>query len=244
MSRRGSWRLALVLAAVLIAAAGVGPAGTGPPTIRVDQLGYRPGDPKIAIVAGQIPGPFSVKRLPEGEVVFEGKAGASSPRDPASGDQVSALDFSPVRADGQYVVTTPQGLSSPPFRIGAGVYDEAFRATLRSFFYQRCGMAITDGSPFAHLACHLDDAREREANGARRSVAGGWHDAGDYGKYVVPAGITLWHLGAIASLQSSSPVATDVLAEMRWELDWLLKMQRDDGGVPVGGQPIGIGVRL
>jgi endoglucanase len=231
MTGRGSWRRVLVLAGILAAAPGIGPAGTSPPTIRVNQLGYRPADPKIAIVAGRISGSFSVKRLPGGEVAFEGEAGGSSPRDPASGDQVSLLDFSSVRADGQYVVTTPQGLSSPPFRIGDGVYDQAFRDALRSFKYQRCGVAIADGSPFGHPACHLDDAREWGPSAPRRAATGGWHDAGDYGKYVVPAGITLWHLGAIVSLQPSSDGARELLDEMRWELDWLLKMQREDGSV-------------
>jgi endoglucanase len=221
----------LALAGLVAATLSVGRAGTDTPTIRVDQLGYRPGDPKVAIVAGRVTGPFSVKRLPGREGVFDGETSALSPRDPASGDQVSLLDFSALRADGQYVVTTPGGLSSPPFRIGNDIYDEALRAALRSFTYQRCGTAITGGSPFDRPPCHLTDAREFGPDGAQRNVTGGWHDAGDYGKYVVPAGITLWHLGAIASLQPPSPIAAEVLKEMRWELDWLLKMQREDGSV-------------
>ena len=84
----------LALAGLVAATLSVGRAGTDTPTIRVDQLGYRPGDPKVAIVAGRVTGPFSVKRLPGREGVFDGETSALSPRDPVSGDQVSLLDFS------------------------------------------------------------------------------------------------------------------------------------------------------
>jgi len=202
-------------------------------------VGYRPGDPKLALVAAGR-GPFSVRRVDGGPPAFEGTAGSPAPQDPASGDRVATLDFTGLRAPGEYVVTAGDGLTSPSFRIGETVYIEALKTVLRSFTYQRCGSAITDGSPFAHPACHLVDAQELGHPGTRRDVTGGWHDAGDYGKYVPAAGITLWHLGMIQAL-GQSLMGADVLPprsgapalldEMRWELDWLLKMQRDDGAV-------------
>src|SRR5262245_61793188 len=213
----------LAVAGILAAALSLARAADGTRAIHVDQIGYRPGDPKVAYAVGLTTPSFVVRRADTKQVVFEGTSGPRAERDPASGDQVAALDFTSVRGEGEYVVTTADGLSSPSFRIGPAVYDQVLRAALKSFTYQRCGAPITDGSPFARPACHLNDAREWGPDGKQRVVTGGWHDAGDYGKYVVPAGITLWHLGMIAGLMPSTARA-DVLNEMRWELDWLLKM--------------------
>src|SRR5262245_26684971 len=225
--RAAGWLLA---AGLFITALGVDSASDGSKRIRVNQLGYRPGDPKVAFVDGSSRVSFTVRQTDTGQVAFEGTSGVARALDAASGDQVSALEFTPLRAEGEYVITTADGLSSPAFRITPSVYDAALGATLRSFTYQRCGAPITDGSPFARPVCHLADAREWGPTGAQRVVTGGWHDAGDYGKYVVSAGITLWHLGMIVSLPAPT-IAPDLLREMRWELDWLLKMQREDGGV-------------
>ena len=75
----------------------------------------------------------------------------------------------------------------------------------------------------------------------RRDGTGGWHDAGDYGKYVVNAGVTVgilfmaWdyfrpQLEQISlGLPETAPGYPDYLKEMKWETEWLLKMQYPDG---------------
>lgn len=201
------------------------PSGTGA-AIRVNQLGYRPGDRKVALVTGA-PGVFVVREAASQRIVLEGPAGPPAPLDPASGDRVAALDFSALRTPGEYVVAAAGLAASPPFRVGEGVYADAFRAVLAIFRYHRCGGAIQGGSPFDHPACHLADAEEWGARGTRRNVTGGWHDAGDYGKYVPAAGLAVWHLAAVHDLVRPP----GLLDELRWELDWLLRMQRDDGAV-------------
>ena len=77
----------------------------------------------------------------------------------------------------------------------------------------------------------------------RKDGIGGWHDAGDYNKYTVngafTAGMMLqaWeHFSdRLAALKFDIPESEndvpDFLDEVRWELDWLLKMQADDGRV-------------
>ncbi|MFW5960264.1 MAG: glycoside hydrolase family 9 protein, partial [Chitinivibrionales bacterium] len=71
----------------------------------------------------------------------------------------------------------------------------------------------------------------------------GWYDAGDYGKYIVNAGITTYFLMALhenfpeysGSLNLNIPESDgelpDVLGEVKWELDWFFTMQDEDGGV-------------
>ncbi len=220
------WAAGPTLALLVVALVGAHGFGGQGPAIRVDQLGYRPGETKLALVAAA-PAAFAVREAATGRIVFEGPAAALGPRDPASGDRITALDFTALTIPGEYVVTAPGVTASPPFRVDNAVYANALRTVLRTFTYQRCGTAIQDGSPFAHPACHLTDAREWGPSGARRDVTGGWHDAGDYGKYVPAAGITLWHLAVVHDLAQPP----GLLDEMRWELDWLLRMQREDGGV-------------
>src|SRR5206468_103253 len=88
-------------------------------------------------------------------------------------------------------------------------------------------------------ACHLADGRLDYVgdSGVTRDGTRGWHDAGDYGKYTVngafSAGMLLsaWerHRDGLGRLvlpipESGGPIP-DFLAEVKWELDWLLKMQ-------------------
>src|SRR5262249_49697854 len=158
----------------------------------------RPDDPKVALVAAGR-GAFNVRPSAGGPAVFEGTASPPAGPGPASGGRGDALDFTALRAPGGYVVALAGGPVSPSLPGADERYRDALQTVVRSFTYQRCGAPITDGSPLARPACHLEDAREwgQSGPGPRRDVTGGWHDAGDYGKYVPPAGITLWHLGMI-----------------------------------------------
>jgi endoglucanase len=74
----------------------------------------------------------------------------------------------------------------------------------------------------------------------RLDVRGGWYDAGDHGKYVVNGGISVWELlnayerspglkKVGLNIPESGTRTPDVLDEVRWELDFLLRMQ-----VPAG----------
>ena len=61
-------------------------------------------------------------------------------------------------------------------------------------------------------------------------VSGGWYDAGDYGKYTTSGALAVWQLlGTLDVLPPDDPRVGAVLAECRWELDWLLRMQVPPG---------------
>ncbi|MGL5865807.1 MAG: glycoside hydrolase family 9 protein [Dermatophilaceae bacterium] len=80
-----------------------------------------------------------------------------------------------------------------------------------------------------------------------RDVSGGWYDAGDHGKYVVNGGISVaqlmmeyerTHTGVARrvgyadgtlSIPEAGNGTPDLLDEIRWQLDWLLRMQVPDG---------------
>lgn len=113
----------------------------------------------------------------------------------------------------------------------------------RMFYLQRCGVALdaARAGVFSHPACHTAPARVFGSD-TFLHVSGGWHDAGDYGRYVVPACKAVADLllafraapeafGDDWDIPESGNGVADVLDEVRFELEWLFKMQRDDGGV-------------
>ncbi len=136
------------------------------------------------------------------------------------------------------------GRSALPGESSTGVMTQALlKAVGRMFYLQRCGVAISGAhaGEFAHPACHTSSARIFKTD-TFINVSGGWHDAGDYGRYVVPACKAVADLllafraapeafGDDWDIPESGNGVADVLDEVRVELEWLLKMQRSDGGV-------------
>jgi endoglucanase len=215
--------------------------------IKVDQVGYQPGAPKLALVAAERPaGDFTLRRVSGGAVVLRGKLGPAV-ADADSGENVQTADFSAFRTAGKYFLEVPGVGRSYAFAIDANVYGRAFYLAMRSYYGQRCGAAVDLGPEFPgykHDACHLVGAwHASSGKSGPRISAKGWHDAGDYGRYVVNSGITtatlLWtwemfgdHVkGVNLHIPESGNHTPDILNEIKWNLDWMLSMQDDDGGV-------------
>lgn len=143
-------------------------------------------------------------------------------------------------------------------KTGSSAGQENFRTAFRAFYLWRCGMEVDadhNGNHYHIDACHLKDGRtayvdadspvltteQLEANQNRKDGTGGWHDAGDFGKYTVNAGITMgmlfyaWdHFGdrirdVALDLPETAPGYPEYLEELKWETDFLLKMEYSDG---------------
>ncbi len=210
--------------------------------ININQIGYRPGDEKRALLRSRVDTFFEVVDTSTGEVVFTGDVTEGISKG-SSGDEVGYGDFSQLSKPGTYRIRTQNSGESYDFTIGDGVYDDALRDTLRMFYLQRCGTELPKelAGDFAHPACHTEEARIYGGKGYKE-VSGGWHDAGDYGRYTVPAAKAVADLllsyecfpdafDDDNNIPESGNGIPDVLDEARYELDWLLKMQADDGGV-------------
>lgn len=224
------------------------PAEAATTNIKVDQVGYLLSAPKVALVTASLPNAqnFSVKRTSDNRVVFEGKLGAAA-HDLSTGDNVEAADFSTLSSPGRYYIDVPGVGRSWNFSIESNVYSRAYKLAMLGFYGQRCGTTVNLGPDFPgykHAACHLKGLfHSSSGKSGERDNIGGWHDAGDYGRYVVNSGISTgsllwaWELYApkLKNLQLSIPEsghgAPDLLNEARWNLEWMLKMQDDDGGV-------------
>lgn len=169
-----------------------------------------------------------------------------------SGDQAWWFDFSSLVTPGDYYVYDPVAdVGSYRFQIADNVYQNVMKEAVRTFFYQRAGFAKS--TPFvptawADGASHLGTEQDTDCrlvtdptNAAlSKDLSGGWFDAGDYNKYVNFTYTTLHDmLGAYEinpaiwtddfNIPESGNAVPDLLDEIKWELDWLLKMQQADG---------------
>lgn len=116
---------------------------------------------------------------------------------------------------------------------------------VRAYYYFRCGSELETqhAGKFTHGACHTSLASEWFDHSVKKDVSGGWHDAGDYGGYVTPGACAAAQLlyayilypNAVGKLDLNIPESgngmPDFLSEIKYELDWLMKMQKADGAV-------------
>lgn len=215
-------------------------------SIRLNSLGFLPEMPKRATVSAHGDA-FSVRSSEDNAVVYTGQMTGPFHQEDIH-QEVWMADFSAVKTPGLFFLEVSGVGRSIDFPIGETVYDAAFYTVMRGFYLWRCGTAVKgihDGFCYAHGPCHLDDGWQDHTGvpDTKRDGTQGWHDAGDYGKYTVNAGITVgtlflaWdHFQQNLKTRSFDLPETaqgwpDFLKELKWEIDWLLKMAYpDDSG--------------
>lgn len=172
-------------------------------------------------------------------------------QDTQSGDKLWYFDFSSFTSEGVYYIYDPEKNSrSNTFSISSTIYEDILEIAVKTFFYQRAGYAKTtpyvsykwaDGA--SHLGTDMDDdCKYIEDDSDSRDLSGGWYDAGDFNKYINYAdgaihnlllayeeNPTIW--GDDYGIPESSNGIPDLLDEIMYELDWMLKMQKSDGSV-------------
>ncbi len=210
------------------------------PDININQVGYRTNAPKIAVFRNvTTAGSFEVVNAATNVSVYTGQLEGPVSNTGANETNYKG-DFSKVTAPGTYYIKCSGLDNSYKFTIGDNVYSNLLDDSVKMLYLQRCGVAV-EGGKFSHPACHTSMATVYGTSD-KIDVSGGWHDAGDYGRYVVPAAKAvadlLYAYGAAPSLYSDSigiPESgngvADILDEARFELEWMKKMQRSDGGV-------------
>jgi len=220
--------------------------------ISVNQVGYYIDGPKVAYLSNygeqlQVKlVDFDTSKVVE-TLAFE-NVEVNNPDLP----QMAKIDFSHINKNGRYVLVYKK-VRSAVFTIDKTLYRTAITSLLRSFTLQRCGQSLNDKvSNLSHKVCHLDDSQLfRPLTGInfpkQKEVAidttGGWHDAGDFGKYVTTTTVSIGRIlsGFLSanhfmsklqlSLKDHSTAMPDVLTEMKYGLTWLLKMQHESGGI-------------
>ncbi len=212
--------------------------------INVNQVGYLPDAEKEAVVRAElgtdITGSFDVVNVDTNEVVYTGDL-EDSMENVASGEQTAIADFSELTEEGTYKVVTETYGESFEFEIRDTVYDDITTSAMRMFYLQRCGETVTDDT-YGHDACHTGEAVVYGSSSDDTvSVNGGWHDAGDYGRYTVSGAKAAADLmlayenygtsfGDDTGIPESGNGIPDILDEVKYELDWMLTMQDSESG--------------
>ena len=216
-------------------------------------------DPQVGFNASDSYAPGSEIQLVElfsSEVVFSTapQVWDSGTTHAGSGDRGWWFDFTAVSTTGTYYIFDPDtGEKSALFTINDNPYKEVLQSALKAFYYNRCN--ATKEAPFAESSWtdgmnfrnHLQDANcryvnDRENASLEEDLTGGWFDAGDYNKYVTFAHSPVHDLlstyeeqpslfGDDWNLPESGNGIPDLLDEIKWELDWLMKMSNADGSV-------------
>lgn len=209
--------------------------------IRVNQLGYLPGQPKVAVfishetVDGTL---FHLKQADNDQIVFSGQAIVA---DGSSWGMTTALrfDFSGFKESGTYYLEF-DGITSPSFSIGSDIYKGTADFLLQYMRQQRCGY-----NPWLKDSCHIFDGiivDHPTRSGENIDVHGGWHDASDYLQYTNTSANAVFQLLLAyhknpsaftdhydAHGDKGSNGRADVLDEAIWGLEWLMRMNPAPG---------------
>lgn len=208
--------------------------------IRINQIGYRPGDIKVAVFISTENASlkkFDIMDASSGRIVKT----FGNPQVTAHLDQFIScyrLPLTEFHDTGSFKIVAGKAVS-PVFRIADDVYEGAADYLLNYMRQQRCGF-----NPYLKDSCHMHDGYEVYGKGdsAHIDATGGWHDAADYLQYVATSANAVYQMlyaysenpGAFSDkfmdngLPGSDGIP-DVLNESKWGLDWLLKMNPAKG---------------
>lgn len=219
--------------------------------IHVDQVGYLTNHDKVAMVADAKDKTFEIIDTKTNKVVFTGKL--SAPKyDAMSEETLSKADFTNLKTPGTYILKIGNR-ESYDFEINDNVYAIPTVQSWRSYTLSRSNTPIDDTN-VSGLKLNGGHPQDKEAQvyftdklnkkGDVVDVSGGWYDAGDYGKYITTAGLSSAELMLAYEANpdhftkgqlmfpkgvENNTNLPDVLSEVKFEIDWMRKMQRQDG---------------
>jgi endoglucanase len=221
--------------------------------IRLNQIGFLPNSKKIGAIINSKADSFKIKTSDLSTVVYRGQC--LPPAYYASSDEnVRIADFTLLQTPGDYVLVVEDLGKSVPFSIKNDVFTALSKASIKAFYYNRASMALTSqyAGVFARAMGHPDNevivlpsaASAGRPAGTIISTPGGWYDAGDYNKYIVNSGISVFTLLSAyetypeyfdtlkINIPESGNSIPDILNEALWNIKWMMTMQDTvDGGV-------------
>ncbi len=199
--------------------------------VRFNQAGFTPSDIKTAVV-------LSTNNL-EGRSIslMDGKNGKKiisilfGMNQGAYGNFpfTYLLDFSQIKNIGDYYFQYAKQ-KTYSFKISENVFNGIADSLLQFFRIQRCGYT----NPFLHKICHISDATSlidgRQTIAKTIDVTGGWHDAGDYVKFLNTTAFSTYLLlfsydfdPVRFGFDDNKNGIPDILEEAKVGLDWMLR---------------------
>jgi len=231
---------------------GQGQTDTNGLSIHLNQIGFDTRGTKQAVVSGGSPDTFQVLDPGTGETVLSGSLSPAANWAPAD-TSARLADFTQLTEPGDYELRLEGSDQGADFTLSERPFLELNRAALKAYYLNRASIAIEApyagvyARPLAHpdeqVLIHASAAAGERNQGDQISAPKGWYDAGDFGKYVVNSGISTYtllaayehfpgHYGNLnLNIPESDNALPDILDEAQWNLDWMLAMQDEDGGV-------------
>lgn len=215
---------------------------------RLNDVGYLTDDTKIAILAVHNASPLTNQYLIESHAfhlvdtstntVVATKSIGGNRIDNNPSPALSPFrfhfecDFSDFKTPGTYKIRVGNNAESKEFFIGDSRANTAYKKALSNALYffktQRCG----DTDPAVHLVCHSSSNTFRDATDKYGNnpvdLESGWHDAGDYIKYMITDTYTavqlLYALEYGLDHNLDSTYLNQLAQEIKVGLDWIMKM--------------------
>lgn len=170
-----------------------------------------------------------------GAVVYTGTLAYRGPCG-YSGEALLVGDFSDFKGVGRFKIRC--FAETHFFEISDDWLEAQLDANIKSFYFQRSGVELKPelAGKWARPMAHLDSQVGFHSSMKREgfwNAHGGWYDAGDYGKYIVNGGVCVATL--MLALELGKPCISRSMQvlrdEVRFELEFFLRMQDEDGGV-------------
>lgn len=206
--------------------------------LRVNQLGYLPGESKVAVIFSKaaVNQKVNLLKVSDLSIVRSFKPQKVTHGDWGVFEHYYEVDFSKVTQEGKYYLETAKTKErSVTFDIKSTAYD-GYSETLLTFMrQQRCGY-----NPTLDVYCHQKDGFSfygPMTDTTFVDASGGWHDAGDQLKYLITTSYATAHMlktyelypekfkDLVDALGKPGPNGIpDILDEAKWGLDWMLKL--------------------
>ncbi len=195
--------------------------------ILTNHVGYLPGAAKFCLMQGDQNMDFKIINAESGKKVYNGSLVL---RKGTFGNYLEG-NFSDLTQEGAYYITV-KDKKSAIFRIDSNIYEDAIKKCVTYFSIQRCGPSETGYA----APCHTDDGRRLDTGPGwpmepHRDVSGGWHDAGDFRKWVAFTLYGMIGLSKVAEILQPEWGEQQILDELRWGNRYFLNMQNDSGYV-------------
>lgn len=204
--------------------------------IRLNQVGYLPDDIKTGVILSTVPLDnleLEIIGLENGKMKYNPKFYKTEFKHGRYNYNYK-FDFSGLKENGKYIVRAGDK-TSYTFEIGNKVYGKLTESLLDFFKVQRCG--YTD--PLLHEVCHIADATAiydgDDTLNIKKDLTGGWHDAGDYTKFLNTTAYSTYLLLFAYEFapdkfgfDNNNNNVADILEEAKIGLDWLLRCRYGD----------------
>lgn len=213
------------------------------PNIMVDQVGYAVDSSKVAVFRGEIlPYTYDIIDAETDKIVYTGTIETKGSAENTQ-STISYGEFTDFTTPGTYYIQGDMIGRSYSFAIAQDPYKDIFQEAQKQYYYSRCGFTLSTelAGEAAHNACHTNLAQLKEDATVQLDVSGGWH-MDENGNRDVVEGCQAVNSLLLAyelyenvftddiGIPESGNEIPDIMDEVKYEVDWLLKMQDATSG--------------